>query len=456
MRPLPRLSIRAARAALALALLAAPPLAAQAVPNASGAAPAVPNVPPAEPAAAFQPPAPGGPYAVGSRWLPLADSARVDSLAPAPGPRQLLVRLWYPAERVPAGARPMPLWPGGLRFARALSAGLGAPPTLLDAAAAVPSHSYADAPVARRGRPFPVVLFSHGYGQGFESQNSAQMEELASRGYVVASIDHPYEVAAVVYPDGGPVLAGNVAQIRRLSGELDSTTIAAVARAAGATDSAARVAAVRDILARTPTGQASVARWTADTRFVLDELARRNTRGTTRDTTRGGSAPWPLAGALDLTRLGVMGMSFGGAVAGDFCATDARCTAGVNLDGLQFGAVLDHPIARPMLFAASDQPGVTGVNDFAYLATQAPAYRLVVRGSHHLNYTDFSLLAPVVRLPGVLGPVDPARMEAIVSAYVVAFFDRHLKRAAAPLLDQRPSPFSEADFRARAPGARER
>jgi predicted dienelactone hydrolase len=360
----------------------------------------------------------------------------------------------------------MPLWPGGTRFTRALSTGLGAPPTLLDAAAAVTSHSYADAPVARRGRPFPVVLFSHGYGQGFESQNSAQMEELASHGYVVASIDHPYETAAVVYPNDGPILRGNAAQIRTLSGELDSTTFVLVRRAAAATDSAERVAAVRGILARTPAGQAGVARWTADTRFVLDQLARLNasantppnTARRTRDAraiTRKASrvAAWPLAGALDLTKVGVMGMSFGGAVAGDVCATDPRCTAGVNLDGVQYGAVLDRPIARPMLFAASDQPGVTGVNDFAYLSARAPAYRLVVRGSHHLNYTDFSLLAPVVQVPGVLGTVDPARMEAIMNAYLVAFFDRHLKGAAAPLLDQRPSPFPEVDLRSRAPGA---
>ncbi len=395
-------------------------------------------------AAAFVPPAPTGSYPVGSRWLPLVDSSRVDSLAPEPNaPRQILVRLWYPAESTP-GARPMPIWPGGIRFTRALSAGLGLPDSTLDRAGLVASHSYADAPLAHRGRPFPVIVFSHGYAQGFESQNSAQLEELASHGYVAASVNHAYEAAAVVYPDNGSILRGNQVQIRKLSGELDSTTMAQVNRAATASDSVERLAAVREIVARTPTAQASVARWMADTRFVLDQLARLNGERVRKD-------PWPLAGALDLARLGALGMSFGGAVTGELCATDARCRAGVNLDGLQYGTVIDHPIPRPMLFAYSDQPGITGVNDFAYLGTRAPAYRLVVRGSHHLNYPDLSLLAPIITIPGMLGPVDPARMEAVMNAYVVAFFDRYLRRAPAPLLDRRPSPFAEVDFRSRAP-----
>ncbi|MGI8547709.1 MAG: acetylhydrolase, partial [Gemmatimonadaceae bacterium] len=132
-------------------------------------------------------PAPSGPYAAGSRWLALVDSSRIDSLAPTPGAqRQILVRVWYPAAPV-HGAQLVPLWPAGLRFTRALSAGFGLPDSTFDRIATVPSHTYADAPVARRGRPFPVVLFSHGYAQGFESQNSVQMEELASHGYVAVS-----------------------------------------------------------------------------------------------------------------------------------------------------------------------------------------------------------------------------------------------------------------------------
>ncbi|MGI8547907.1 MAG: hypothetical protein ACR2M1_11325, partial [Gemmatimonadaceae bacterium] len=85
--------------------------------------------------------------------------------------------------------------------------------------------------------------------------------------------------------------------------------------------------------------------------------------------------------------------------------------------------------------------------DFAYLATRAPAYRLVTRGATHFNYTDFSALAPVITLPHVLGTVNPVRMEAIMNAYMLAFFDRYLKGAPAPLLDKRPSPFAEVDIR---------
>ena len=35
----------------------------------------------------------------------------------------------------------------------------------------------------------------------------------------------------------------------------------------------------------------------------------------------------------DLTRVGEMGMSFGGSTAGAVCMVDRRCAAGINLDG---------------------------------------------------------------------------------------------------------------------------
>ncbi len=47
--------------------------------------------------------------------------------------------------------------------------------------------------------PLPVVLFSHGWG-GFRSQSFTLTEHLASRGYVVASADHPGRHLADVLP----------------------------------------------------------------------------------------------------------------------------------------------------------------------------------------------------------------------------------------------------------------
>jgi hypothetical protein len=46
-----------------------------------------------------------------------------------------------------------------------------------------------------------VLLFSYGWG-GFRAQNTHQVKELASHGYIFAALAHTYDAAAAVFPDG--------------------------------------------------------------------------------------------------------------------------------------------------------------------------------------------------------------------------------------------------------------
>ena len=48
--------------------------------------------------------------------------------------------------------------------------------------------------------------------------------------------------------------------------------------------------------------------------------------------------------------------------------------------------------------------------------------------------------------------MDGERVFGIVDAYSVAFFDRHLRGAAAPLLDGAPAAYPEVRFEARGTG----
>ncbi len=63
----------------------------------------------------------------------------------------------------------------------------------------VRTNSCLDAPIAEGAHP--VILFSHGYTGAFTDYTFI-FEDLASRGYVVASVDHTYEATAVEFPDG--------------------------------------------------------------------------------------------------------------------------------------------------------------------------------------------------------------------------------------------------------------
>lgn len=53
----------------------------------------------------------------------------------------------------------------------------------------VKSHSFMDLQLSDSENHYPILLFSHGFN-GFRNQNTFQVEELASQGYIVLSIDH--------------------------------------------------------------------------------------------------------------------------------------------------------------------------------------------------------------------------------------------------------------------------
>ncbi len=67
------------------------------------------------------------------------------------------------------------------------------------------THSFLEAPLAGGEERYPVVIFSHGFA-GSSAQNTAQMEDLASHGYVVFSISHTHEAVVTLFPDGRTVL----------------------------------------------------------------------------------------------------------------------------------------------------------------------------------------------------------------------------------------------------------
>ncbi|MGH9907440.1 MAG: carboxylic ester hydrolase, partial [Pyrinomonadaceae bacterium] len=148
-------------------------------------------------------PQPSGPYQIGTTYFALVDETRPEAFTDDPKDhRELLVRCWYPAQSV-AGARPEPFWGKDTKeIGTLLAQFMRLPKTAFDDLAVVQSHAYTDVPLSNSKSRYPVVLFSHGYIPGFLSQNSAQMEELASHGHVVFSIGHSYETVANIFPDG--------------------------------------------------------------------------------------------------------------------------------------------------------------------------------------------------------------------------------------------------------------
>ncbi len=126
-----------------------------------------------------------GPYDVGVRTIQLVHPQQVDIVhfdkATGKAPlydRPLTVEVWYPAQ-IPAGTKietvyKMP-WPGGLTIGGS-------------ATVDIPDKALRDA-APLKGKAFPLVIVSHGY-PGSRYFLSYLTANLASKGYVVAAIDH--------------------------------------------------------------------------------------------------------------------------------------------------------------------------------------------------------------------------------------------------------------------------
>jgi hypothetical protein len=115
-----------------------------------------------------------------------------------------MVYFWYPADAKGKTVKASPYLPGAAAINklpdRALVEGDGKLwPAILSGQ--IDSHALEGAPVASNGSRFPVLIFSHGLGSPV-FHYTAFIEGLVSHGYVVASIEHTYEVNAIAFPDG--------------------------------------------------------------------------------------------------------------------------------------------------------------------------------------------------------------------------------------------------------------
>jgi predicted dienelactone hydrolase len=285
----------------------------------------------------------------------------------------------------------------------------------------VRTHAFVGAPPLTAGHKLPLLVFSHGYANGVASSYTALVEELASHGYAVFSVVHPYESAAATLTDGRVVTSLDSAG-KSLQGVVDvftewrqeDETMAAVTRTS---DEAEQLRLLRAYLATLRHTDAALRRWVADTKLVLDRLS----------TLPAKSAAGLLAARVDVRRVGVFGHSMGGVAAGQFCVEDRRCAAGLNLDGIpQYGTMIDKAMARPFLMVYSARPGRTGASDAIYRRSAHPYYRVDVADTRHLDFGDMAFWGgPLQQIP-VLGTLAPGRASEITRAIVRQYFDQEL------------------------------
>lgn len=380
---------------------------------------------------------PTGPYRIGTLDLLYLDSARAEILTADPGDfRTVSAQVWYPAR--PADGS-LPTKYRSPESTRAVAGFLGWPIFVNSVFALVDTYSVEGAVPDLSEAPYPLIVYHHGYG-GHTGVHLALIEELASHGFVVASVAHSYESAFLHGPDGELVSFSpeNPAYVGRLEEAHGDRQEALKDAIIGAKSVEEQARAYRNLLDASPRHQESTRMWAADGGFIVDRLAELSDR------------EGVLAGMIDDERVGVIGHSLGGATAGQSAATDSRVLAAVDMDGFMFGDLLEQPTDAALMLLSARRPG-TGVGGSALTVfrdrSEGPAYLLVIDGFEHASFTDLPLFSSV--WPGEGGDSNGARAVEIQRDYVREFFGRYLQGTNAPLLDGPSSRYPEVSITSR-------
>lgn len=157
-------------------------------------------------------PGPTGPYAVAMKEQPLTDTSRADPLDPTgkSKTRRLLVSLYLPVDKsrrsCPAVTVPYMTPPVAASYGQQ-AAQYGLPATLYDPF----QMQFCDlkklspcGQASNKNNKYPLILFDPGFGES-RLIYGAMARSLASHGYVVVTVDHPFDAPAVQFPDGAVI-----------------------------------------------------------------------------------------------------------------------------------------------------------------------------------------------------------------------------------------------------------
>jgi dienelactone hydrolase len=328
---------------------------------------------------------PTGPWAVGTRTLDWIDESRGEpATVDEADHRQLVIQMWYPIDAV--AGEPAPYMPR-----------LGAYRATTDEAfiqrlAGVRTNSTLDAPMSATDALYPVVLFSHGWS-GSRSWYSVILEHIASYGYVVVGIDHPY-LGEIALPDGSVTVPD---------------------------DSAFKT--TRD-----------ASDWyAADIVFAIDMLVEvKNAQA------------WALR--MDTSRIATTGHSSGGSAAVAAAAIDSRIGSCASFDAGVERTAAENGVTVPVMLFRAETGSYTAVGErpdgahekgtiypAAFFSDRTkPFYEVVIAGTTHGSFGDYMT---------VFGETETVRTRELekrreVVRYLVAFLDMHLKGSDSALLSE--------------------
>lgn len=364
-----------------------------------------------------------GPYFVGTQNFFFTDSSRKEKLTLKWGDkRSLQVKIWYPAdvkgEKVNDYLQDYSskiLWENYRIF--------NDDKTFFDSLKTYTTFSYQNIPISTKEQHFPLIIFSPGYYFGLDDFYCSLMENLASNGYIVVSITHPYD-QVITKTAAGDII--NIKKYRVTKAYLQWKKVEFMHTKHPDTTNARQVNRVlKAYLRGMRIFKKSVHLWVKDAQFIMDTLQQINNNASDKR--------W--YGKIDFSKIGSLGQSVGGAVSGQLCYEDVRIKAGVNLDCFQFGDVYRHAMNKPFLLLQSESYPLWGIANKVIYANTKPLYSINIKNSRHFIFSDCCLF-PVKqnkKMRALIGPGNSMENVILINHYLIDFYDHYLKNSTAAL-----------------------
>ncbi|XP_077173720.1 platelet-activating factor acetylhydrolase [Paroedura picta] len=263
------------------------------------------------------------------------------------------------------------------------------------------------------GERHPAIIFSHGLG-AFRTIYSAICIEMASWGFVVASVEHRDLSASATYyfketPSSGA---------KGAAPELQEEWIYYKKSKPSEADTALR--------------RQQVQQRAKECSRALDFLLGVNS-GKASENLLPLSFDWtPVKGSIDIHRIAVMGHSFGAATAIETLSQDVRFKCGVALDAWMM-PLRDEVYSRvhqPLLFINSEKfQWESNILEMKKLASaNRETKTITIRGSVHQSFSDFTFLTGNLmgKIFKLKGETDPDAVLDISNQASLAFLQKHL------------------------------
>ena len=359
----------------------------------------------------FNLPEPAGPYSIGTAKFYLQDVYREEIFTEDKFDyREFMVRAWYPAENT-SGKQVLKYLEGyNIDTLKYYWDMFDIPKKLFDLIGQVETYSFIDAPISENKDSFPVIIFSHGYGLGIPELYTFISENLASHGYIVFSITHPYESVEIDLPNKPTVYLSEDRANTVLQENL--MEYAEMKRVATPEE---RESATTGVLENSFIAMESIEEWTKDAEFLLHQLDASNSQ-----------IPDFLKRKMDLNSIGALGHSFGGAMSGQLAMNDSRIKAVMNMDGFQYGNLLGQELSfnYAMVYSAFN----TDMNDAILNSSSKDVYLITIPETMHFAFTDMASYPEVFDKKAFVGTVNSSVFINMLNELILNYFDVYLKR----------------------------